>query len=49
MTAAALALRGLGKDYYAVLVRQDTTIADIAPQIAAPLGLGAGFALLGIL
>jgi len=35
--------------YYAVLVRQDTTIADIAPQIAALVGFGAGFALLGIL
>jgi ABC-2 type transport system permease protein len=35
--------------YYAVLVRQDTTVADIAPQIAALLGFGAGFALLGIL
>jgi ABC-2 type transport system permease protein len=35
--------------YYAVLVRQDTTIADIAPQIAALLGFGTGFALLGIL
>jgi ABC-2 type transport system permease protein len=35
--------------YYAVLVRQGTTIADIAPQIAAVLGFGTGFALLGIL
>ncbi len=35
--------------YYAVLVRQDTTIADIAPQLAALAGFGTGFALLGIL
>lgn len=35
--------------YYAVLVRQDTTIADIAPQLAALVGFGTGFALLGIL
>ena len=35
--------------YYAVLVRQDTTIADIVPQVAALAGFGAGFALLGIL
>ena len=35
--------------YYAVLVRQGTTIADIAPQAAALLAFGTGFALLGIL
>jgi ABC-2 type transport system permease protein len=35
--------------YYRVLVRQDTTIADIAPQMVALLGFGTGFALLGIL
>lgn len=35
--------------YYAVLVRQGTTIADIAPQLAALLAFGTGFALLGIL
>jgi ABC-2 type transport system permease protein len=35
--------------YYAVLVRQGTTIADIAPQLLALLGFGTGFALLGIL
>jgi len=35
--------------YYAVLVRQDTTVADVAPQIVALLGFGAAFALLGIL
>jgi ABC-2 type transport system permease protein len=35
--------------YYAVLVRQDTTLVDVAPQIAAILGFAAGFALLGVL
>jgi ABC-2 type transport system permease protein len=35
--------------YHAVLVRQGTTIADIAPQLTALLGFGTGFALLGIL
>lgn len=35
--------------YHTVLVRQGTTIADIAPQAAALLAFGAGFALLGIL
>ena len=34
--------------YYAVLVREGTSIADIAPSIAALLAFAAGFATLGI-
>lgn len=34
--------------YYTVLVREGSTIADVAPSIAALLGFGAVFALLGI-
>jgi ABC-2 type transport system permease protein len=34
--------------YHAVLVRQGTTIADIAPEVAALAGFGTAFALLGI-
>jgi ABC-2 type transport system permease protein len=34
--------------YYDVLVRQGTTIADIAPSIGALLGFAAGFAALGL-
>jgi ABC-2 type transport system permease protein len=34
--------------YYAVLVRQGTTIADIAPSIAALLAFAIGFAALGL-
>jgi ABC-2 type transport system permease protein len=34
--------------YYAVLVREGTTVADIAPSIAALLGFAALFALLGV-
>lgn len=35
--------------YYAVLVREGTTIADIAPELAALGAFGTGFALLGIM
>jgi len=35
--------------YYAVLVREGTALADIAPQLAALVGFGTAFALLGIL
>jgi hypothetical protein len=34
--------------YYTVLVREGSTLADVAPSIAALLGFGAVFALLGI-
>ena len=34
--------------YYDVLVRQGTTLADIAPSIAALLGFAAVFASLGV-
>lgn len=34
--------------YYAVLVRQGTTVADVAPQLGALLAFGTGFAILGL-
>ncbi|NVB79516.1 MAG: ABC transporter permease [Kofleriaceae bacterium] len=34
--------------FYAVLVRQGTTLGDVAPSIFALLAFGAGFALLGV-
>ena len=34
--------------FYAVLVRQGTTLADVAPSIFALVAFGAGFALLGV-
>ena len=35
--------------YYAVLVREGTTLADLAPNVGALLGFGTVFALLGLL
>ena len=34
--------------YYAVLVREGTSLADVAPSIAALLAFAAGFATLGV-